>query len=199
MTRAASISSHSPTVGSWTIETGIPGDGSIDAFRDLTRRIVRDFQSVFAILTQIQSARADLTWFDTDGRVIRVEESVPVSLDESGEINLPAGDVLPTAVFADGALAKGIDPAPDATANVSAFSLIYSCVLEEKNGQDTPVDSAVTITTTADVWIGPVNAGNRRHLTMALMKWERLRSKPITEWYSGIYRDKVTRYGFTSS
>jgi hypothetical protein len=197
MSRTASISAHPPTVGAWTIDTGVPGDGSIGAFNDLARRIVRDFQSTFGTLARVESIDADLIWFGHDGQVVRVEESMAVSFDDAGDIDLPERDVLVTAIFMDSALGLGIDPAPDATADVGGFSLVYTCVLEEENGRETPVDSRVTIATTANVWFGSENARSRQRLTGALMEWERLRGKPITEWHSSMYRTHMARYGFT--
>jgi hypothetical protein len=188
--RTVSVSGGPPQVGSWTIETGCPGDGSVAAFDWLARQSVGIFSTAFRELAGIERVSADLMWIGPDRRISRVSETVPATVDAHGELVVPADADLITAVFvhATSALLGGD----------GVLNLVYACVLEDGDGDVVnPVDSAVTLTVGGRRWLGPSDAANRALLARALRDWERWTGRPISEWSSSEHPNRIERYGFT--
>jgi hypothetical protein len=158
-------------------------------------RAVAAFVVAFRHLAAVTSASADLMWLDPDGRVTRVLEGHLVGITADGV------DGIPDDAFVTG-LALECSLHPDRTSDAgqvspgAGFTMTYTCVLEGEGARLAPVDSSVTVTTTADVWTGPANRRNRDALATALEEWESRLGVPITEWFSPLRDRQVDRYGF---
>lgn len=193
-----SVSSGLPRVGVWTIETGVPGDGSVAAFDRLARATVALFVAAFGDLVRVASATADLMWCAPDGHVTRVEEAVSVPVDETGGVLVPADVSLVTGVIVQCALRVPTESGPTWYGEGAQFS--YSCVVEyDDEDRVRPVDSSVSVLVSVDCWSGPAGSDNRARLAEALREWEGRTGRPIAEWYSSIHRTQVSRYGFDQS
>jgi hypothetical protein len=195
----ALVSGGPPLVGQWTIETGVAGDGSVAAFDRLAREMVTVFLASFHDLAWIDRGAVDLMWLAPDGRVTRVAETVPVAVDEVDGLVVPDDPTLVAAVFLHCPLCMRTDSGSQLHDNGLHF--YYGCVIEyDEADRARPLDSAVTVTISVDVWSGPTGMVNRSLLTAALRDWESRTGKPITEWEShGAYRGRVGRYGFSDS
>jgi hypothetical protein len=195
MSNMAFISSGPPNVGTWTIETGVPGAGSPRDFDALVREAVSAFLTSFHGLAEVQDVSADLTWSDREGRVSRVEEVAPIDIDETGNLIVPTDVGLVTALFVDcrfWCLAS-----TGMVAHDDGLKFRYGCVLDyDKEDRFQPVDSSVSVSLAVDCASGSEGGENRARLERALREWEHRTGRPITEWESSVYRRRVGRYGF---
>lgn len=191
----ALVSGGPPRVGEWTIEMGAPSDGSVVAFNRLARERVGVFLASFDDLVRVDRAAADLMWLKPDGRVTRVAETVPVAVDEVDGLVVRDDPTLITAVFLHCALQVRTGFGSQWHGNGLHF--YYGCLLEYDDADRArPVDSAVTVTISVDVWSGPTGAVTRPLLAAALRDWESRTGSPIIEWFSSVHRGQVGRYGF---
>jgi hypothetical protein len=196
MSRSVSISSGPPEVGEWVIEPGVPGDGSVAEFDRLARAAVGAFVAAFGEVTRVDSTLAELMWLDPDGRVTRLEELVPATVDSQGRLVVPDDATLVAEVLLDCSLWVRTPNGSRWCADGLRF--YYGCVVDfDEEDRAGLTDSSMAVTVGVDAWSGPTGAATRRLLAGALHDWEERSGSPITGWSSSVHPARVDRYGFT--
>lgn len=209
--------------GSWDIDVGVPDDLSASSLNNWAVTMITSFLSAFYALCKPVKVRFDTISFDANGKVKEVKEGQVIQVDEKNnnqllqELLLTVGNddySYFTAIFVDCNLRVFIPSATGALYQLwkpQCATFYFGYVLEPNEEEIlVSVDSSVRFETSFDVWVEKIldsrslqerdnhacAVQNQLRLEKALKNWERLVGKPIIEWNSRPYRDRVFKYGF---